>query len=46
MYHSHHDAMTQEAMGLIGPIVIHPRRPSRDYEVDRDFVLMCVPRQL
>ncbi|MFP6683354.1 MAG: multicopper oxidase domain-containing protein [Polyangiaceae bacterium] len=40
MYHSHHDAMTQEAMGLIGPLVIHPRRPSADYKVDRDFVLM------
>lgn len=40
MYHSHHDAMTQEAMGLIGPFVIHPRNPSADDRVDRDFVLM------
>lgn len=40
MYHSHHDAMTQEAMGLIGPFVIHPRNPAPDYRVDRDFVLM------
>lgn len=40
MYHSHHDAMTQEAMGLIGPFVIHPRKPPADYRVDRDFVLM------
>lgn len=40
MYHSHHDAMTQEAMGLIGPFVIHPRNPTADYRVDRDFVLM------
>jgi hypothetical protein len=27
-------------MGLIGPLVIHPRRPRADYKVDRDFVLM------
>ena len=36
MYHSHHDEMTQMAMGLMGLFVIHPRRPSaappeRDY---------------
>lgn len=40
MYHSHHDEMTQMAMGMIGMIVVHPRRPARDYEVDRDFVIM------
>ncbi len=40
MYHSHHDEMTQMAMGLMGMIVVHPRRPSRDYRVDRDFVIM------
>lgn len=40
MYHSHHDEMTQMAMGLMGMIVVHPRRPSADYLVDRDFVLM------
>lgn len=40
MYHSHHDAMTQEGMGLIGMFVIHPRRPSPEYHVDRDFAIM------
>jgi FtsP/CotA-like multicopper oxidase with cupredoxin domain len=40
MYHAHHDEMTQMAMGMLGMIVVHPRRPSRDYEVDRDFVIM------
>jgi FtsP/CotA-like multicopper oxidase with cupredoxin domain len=40
MYHSHHDEMTQMAMGLTGMLVIHPRRPSPDYRVDRDFALM------
>lgn len=40
MYHSHHDEMTQMAMGLMGMIVVHPRKPSADYRVDRDFVLM------
>jgi FtsP/CotA-like multicopper oxidase with cupredoxin domain len=40
MYHSHHDTMTQEAMGLIGMFIIHPRNPSRDHRVDRDFAIM------
>jgi FtsP/CotA-like multicopper oxidase with cupredoxin domain len=40
MYHSHHDEMTQMAMGLMGMIVVHPRRPPPGYAVDRDFVLM------
>jgi FtsP/CotA-like multicopper oxidase with cupredoxin domain len=40
MYHSHHDEMTQMAMGMMGMIVIHPRRPSADYKVDRDFAIM------
>lgn len=36
MYHSHHDEMTQMAMGLMGLFVIHPRIPAapppeRDY---------------
>jgi len=36
MYHSHHDEMTQMAMGMMGMFVIHPRdpvapRPDRDY---------------
>ncbi len=40
MYHSHHDEMTQMALGMIGMIVVHPRRPPPGYAVDRDFVLM------
>ena len=40
MYHSHHDEMTQMAMGLMGMIVVHPRRPPPSYAVDRDFVIM------
>lgn len=39
MYHSHHDEMTQMAMGLLGMIVVHPRRPSEP-KPDRDFALM------
>jgi FtsP/CotA-like multicopper oxidase with cupredoxin domain len=38
MYHSHHDEMTQIALGLTGMFVVHPRRPRR--RVDRDFVIM------
>ena len=40
MYHSHHDEMTQMAMGMMGMIVVHPRKPSADYKVDRDFCIM------
>ena len=40
MYHSHHDTMTQEGMGLIGMFIIHPRDPDPDQIVDRDFVLI------
>lgn len=40
MYHSHHDEMTQMALGLMGMIVVHPRKPSPGYKVDRDFVLL------
>ena len=39
MYHSHHDEMTQMAMGMTGLIVIHPRAP-RGPRIDRDFALM------
>jgi FtsP/CotA-like multicopper oxidase with cupredoxin domain len=38
MYHSHHDEMTQIALGMTGMFVIHPRRPRR--RVDRDFAIM------
>jgi len=40
MYHPHHDEMTQMAMGMMGMIVVHPRRPAADYRVDRDFALL------
>ncbi len=40
MYHSHHDEMTQMAMGMIGMIVVHPRNAPAEARVDRDFVLM------
>ena len=40
MYHSHHDEMTQMAMGMMGMLVFHPRNPSPDYNVDRDFAIM------
>ncbi len=38
MYHSHHDEMTQIALGMVGMFVIHPRKPRR--RVDRDFAIM------
>jgi hypothetical protein len=40
MYHSHHDEMTQMAMGMMGIMVFHPRIPYPDYAVDRDFAIM------
>lgn len=39
MYHSHYDEMTQQALGLMGMFVIHPRHPQRP-RPDRDFALM------
>lgn len=39
MYHPHLDEMTQQAMGLMGMFIIHPRR--REGRIaDRDFALM------
>ena len=40
MFHSHHDEMTQMGMGLIGMLIFHPRQPTPDQRVDRDFSLM------
>ena len=40
MYHSHFDEMTQQAMGLVGMLVIHPRGVPPEKRPDRDFVLM------
>ncbi len=39
MYHSHHDSMTQDGLGLTGILIIHPRRPTGP-KVDRDFAIM------
>ena len=40
MYHSHHDEMTQIALGLTGLFVIHPRHPNPRRRVERDFAIM------
>jgi FtsP/CotA-like multicopper oxidase with cupredoxin domain len=39
MFHSHHDTMTQEGLGLTGMFIIHPREPYAPV-VDRDFALL------
>ena len=39
MFHSHHDTMTQDGLGLTGMFIIHPRQPE-GARVDRDFALM------
>jgi hypothetical protein len=39
MYHSHHDEMTQMAMGLMGMFVVHPRAPSKP-PPDRDYAYL------
>ena len=39
MYHSHHDEMTQMAMGMMGMFVIHPRNPSSP-PPDRDYTFL------
>ncbi len=39
MYHSHHDEMTQMALGLMGLFVVHPRAPAGP-RPDRDFAYL------
>ena len=39
MYHSHHDEMTQMALGMLGLFVIHPREPKAP-PPDRDYAFM------
>ena len=39
MYHSHHDEMTQMALGMMGMIVVHPRQPTGP-RPDRDYAIM------
>jgi manganese oxidase len=41
MYHPHADSMTEEGMGMIGMLVVHPRRP-RGPLPDRDFALILM----
>ena len=40
MYHPHYDEMTQIAMGMMGLFVIHPKNPTEEEKVDRDFAIM------
>lgn len=39
MYHSHHDEMTQMALGMLGMFVVHPRDPKTP-PPDRDYVYL------
>jgi hypothetical protein len=39
MYHSHHDEMTQMALGMLGMFIVHPRKPEGPLP-DRDYVYM------
>lgn len=39
MYHSHHDEMTQMALGQMGMFVVHTRRPSGP-RPDRDYAIL------
>jgi len=45
MYHSHHDEMTQMALGMIGIFVIHPRHSAKP-RPDRDFAFMLSEWQI
>ena len=44
MYHSHHDEMTQMALGSMGLFIIHPRAPK--VRPDRDFALLMSEWQI
>jgi hypothetical protein len=39
MYHPHFDEMTQQAMGLMGMFIVHPRERGKN-PPDRDYVIM------
>lgn len=45
MFHSHHDTMTQEGMGLTGMFVIHPKA-AYEPRADRDFALLLQEFQI
>ena len=40
MYHPHYDEMTQISMGMVGFFIIHPKNPTDEEKVDRDFAIM------
>jgi FtsP/CotA-like multicopper oxidase with cupredoxin domain len=40
MYHSHHNAGVQTTMGLLGAIVVEPKRPKAWEKVDVDYVMI------
>lgn len=40
MYHPHYDEMTQIGMGMMGLFIIHPKEPTEEEKVDRDFAIM------
>lgn len=39
MYHSHHDEMTQMALGMLGLFIVHPRHPESP-PPDRDYAFL------
>lgn len=39
MYHSHHDEMTQMALGMTGLFIVHPRKRVGP-KIDRDFAIL------
>jgi FtsP/CotA-like multicopper oxidase with cupredoxin domain len=39
MYHPHFDEMTQQAMGMMGMFIVHPRG-GENPRIDRDYVIM------
>lgn len=40
MYHPHYDELVQIAMGMMGFFIIHPKNPTEEAKVDRDFAIM------
>lgn len=42
MYHPHYDEMTQVALGMMGFFIIHPKNPTTEEKVDRDFAIMLM----
>src|SRR5581483_5987293 len=40
MYHPHYDETIQAALGMMGFFIIHPKNPTQEEKVDRDFAIM------